>query len=267
MQLPTVPPIHVTVVSPERPWYADWNLWVSIGTLIVAAMTGWYAYETRKLRKGSDKAMADLSKHAEHAATASKESAEAAKASAGALGIQAQNTVKALEVAERNATAAEKSANTASESITLAKDSMRVSLRAYVTVEAILPVNQSGQIPSEIGITVINTGQTPARHLEVLYRVVVLEEVPESFSLYADQYRTWMATDVGKDQRRTVFGRFFGRDELLAKVQEISMKLIVHGGIRYNDMFSDEQRMTEFCFVWDVRLQAFFPIGPANNLN
>jgi hypothetical protein len=105
MQLPPVRPIHVTVVAPEHPWYAQWDFWVSVGTLIVAAMTGWYAWETRRLRKGSDKAMGKLAKHAENAAAAAKESADAARKSAEALAAQAEDTKKALEIAQRNADA------------------------------------------------------------------------------------------------------------------------------------------------------------------
>lgn len=110
MQAPTIPPIHVTVVAPEHPWYAQWDFWISGGTLLVAMLTGWYAYETRRLRKGSDKAMAELSKHAENAATGSRQSAAAAERSAIALTEQVQHTAAALNIAERSTKAAEQSA-------------------------------------------------------------------------------------------------------------------------------------------------------------
>ena len=58
---------------------------------------------------------------------------------------QADQTSIALEIAERSAKAAEDSARTASQSITRAKESMQLTLRAYVTIDEILPVNQNAQ--------------------------------------------------------------------------------------------------------------------------
>jgi hypothetical protein len=82
-----LPPVQVSFVTPASPWYAQWDFWVSVGTLVVALMTGCYAWETRRPRKGSDRSMAALSRHAEAAAKVSQDSAAAAQRSAEALKV------------------------------------------------------------------------------------------------------------------------------------------------------------------------------------
>ena len=121
-------------------------------------------------------------------------------------------------------------------------------------------------VPKEVDVTVINTGQTPARRVEVLDCVWLLSEIPASFASLEREFREWMPTDLGKGQRRTVHSHFIGRDELLATVAENTTRLVVCGFTRYRDMLSDDERRTEFCFVWDQRLQGFYPAGPMNNV-
>jgi hypothetical protein len=225
--------------------------------LIVSVMSVWYA--RAQARAAGIQAVE---------ATRSRELSEHALGDqAQALLSQAENTAVALALAARSAAAAEESAKIAEQSIVQAREATQRSLRAYVTIDQILPLDQNAdKAPREVSITVVNTGLTPARHLQVHYRVALLVDIPNSFAQYEEHYRTWMPTDIGRDQRRTVYGHFIGRDELLAGVADHSSKLIVHGGVRYTDMFSDEERLTEFCFIWDVHLLAFFPAGPANNV-
>jgi len=223
MQLPSVPPIHVTVVAPEHAWYAQWDFWVSIGTLIVAAMTGWYAWETRKLRKGSDKAVA-----------AAQQSADAA--------------VRGVEISQA---------------------SMQHTLRAYVTVKyvQVLSKEHSHRIPYTINICVLNTGQTPARRLEMFYDFKVLNVWPKLASVDIKQFSTMMQSDIGKDQERKFFAELKASDAELASVVQGSQFLMAYGCVRYYDMFSDEARYTYFSQAWDGTRHFFYPVGDMNSIS
>jgi hypothetical protein len=195
-----------------------------------------------------------------------------------ALKEQLEGTRIALSLAERNASAAEASAEVAADSIVLARESMQKTLRPYVTVLEIKPKEtssysgiitnlESGGVPSEAEITIVNNGQTPARQLKVYYHVAVLDDAPQSFNEHADNFRSWMATDIGKDQTRSVYARFFGSKEILENVAiDASKKLTVYGAVTYHDMFSNEEHRTEFCHVWATSLKNFVPVGPMNSL-
>lgn len=64
----------------EPVWYLQWDLWVGIWTFALSAFTAWVAFETRKMRKGSDQAMSIMAKHAAESAQAAIVSAAATKA-------------------------------------------------------------------------------------------------------------------------------------------------------------------------------------------
>ena len=212
---------------------------------------------------------------AERQATASERALDLLGA---AFKQQLEATTIALSLAERNASAAEASAKVAADSIVQARESMQKTLRPYVTVFEVKPketssysgiiTNQeSGGVPSEVEITVVNNGQTPARQLKVYYHVAVLDDTPQSLNEHADDFRSWMATDIGKDQTRSVYGRFFGSKEILERVViDASQKFTVYGAVTYQDMFSNEEHRTEFCHVWAARLKKFVPVGPMNFL-
>jgi hypothetical protein len=201
---------------------------------------------------------------------------------AQALKAQAEDTARALELADRNAAAAEKSANHAAQSIEVGRESMYRSLRAYVTVETVEPAEWVGfskvspgvlgcdKMPELALVTVVNTGQTPARHVEIQYNMDVLEELPKSAAEHDRHYRTWMPTDLGRNQRRTVRTKVIGKgveEKLRAASDDPRYTLLVFGRIKYLDMFSDIENVTEFCFVYDARLEHFVPAGPVNSVH
>jgi hypothetical protein len=64
----------------DKPFYLLWDFWLSVFTLVLAVGTIWIALETRSMRKGSDKATAEMAKHAEASARAAEKSADATKA-------------------------------------------------------------------------------------------------------------------------------------------------------------------------------------------
>lgn len=55
---PTIPPVIVNVMTPEKAFYTDWEFWLALGTSALAALTGWLALETRKLRQDSARSIA-----------------------------------------------------------------------------------------------------------------------------------------------------------------------------------------------------------------
>src|SRR6185369_16600225 len=83
------------VYYPGTLWYGQWDLWLSVGTMLLALMTAWLALETRRMRKGSDKALGELTKHADDAALSSQRSAAAAEESVKATRQAAQTGLRA----------------------------------------------------------------------------------------------------------------------------------------------------------------------------
>lgn len=67
IQLPPMPPVHVTFVTPEPLFYTQWDFWVSFFTFALAVMTGWLAWETRALRRDSKGAAEGAQKSADAA--------------------------------------------------------------------------------------------------------------------------------------------------------------------------------------------------------
>jgi hypothetical protein len=237
---------------------------VAIFALVIAALA-WY----------ENKRSADA---AERQAT---EAEKTRQLQAGALKSQADDTSKALDIAMRNTDAAERSALHASDSVQLGRESLHRSLRPYVTIEEISPgpgiiarIPQSAidvniyRVPREASITVINTGQTPACHLEIQYCMDVLDHYPQTSGEYDQQYRGWMPTDLGHNQTRTVLAKIIGKDETLEPIaSQFMRKLLVFGRVKYRDMFSDDDHVTEFCFIYDVRREQFVPAGPVNSVS
>jgi hypothetical protein len=217
---PSIPAVVVQWLTPDKSFYQEWDFWVSFGTLLLAFITGWLAWETRGLRQDSAKAIA-----------ASEETARSATASAA-----------------------------------IAQAAMERSLRAYVTVERPEPFNQNAaKIPHDVNVTMINTGQTPARKLEIFCCFGVRDEhdLPKGFDAERDSLRKWNQTDIGKDQRRTIFEQYLKEADFKA-IQEFSKLLVVFGAVRDHGMFSEQDRVTEFSYAWDVNRQHFSSVGEMN---
>jgi hypothetical protein len=238
MQLAPVPPIHVTVVAPEHPWYAQWDFWVSVFTLFLVIATLLLVRQTRKVWQRSDLAIGELSKHAENAAASSKDSADAAR----------------------------KSADAAVRGVELSQESMQRSLRAYVIVEGIEILSRiTNEIPSGINVCAMNTGQTPARGLELFYEFSILKAFPTSMNTKGKA--TLSQSDIGRDQRRKWLAK---QEYTQSDIQEISSGtsfLMAYGCVRYYDMFLDEPRHTYFSYAWDANHRYFYPAGPMNTLS
>lgn len=84
----------------------------------------------------------------------------------------ALETKKLREDSARSIAASESTAKASAASAAIAQAAMHRTLRAYVTVDRIEPrVKTADGNPREVDISVINTGQTPARNLCVGFSV------------------------------------------------------------------------------------------------
>lgn len=135
------PPIYIPQVvlpaPPEMPFYGQWDFWVSVGTMILATVTAWLAVETRRMRRGADRAL-DVTQNAMKAQAedtrnslgVAERNAEAALRNAMANQEQAADMRRSLEIAKRTADAAMMSAETNQEQI----NALRRQDRAWISV-------------------------------------------------------------------------------------------------------------------------------------
>jgi hypothetical protein len=223
IQLPPVPPVHVTFLTQEPYWWTQWDFWVSVFTFALALMTGWLAWETRALRKDSAKS------------------------------IKASNAT----------------ARAAAASVEVAQEAMRRSLRAYVTVQSVNPsMRDAQQIPRAVELILVNTGQTPAIRPELLYHITVLASAPEGqFDPNGPEYYKSLRADLGRDQTIRLHREKYPDDPELEGIRNRSRFMMIYGALRYRDMFTDVERITEFCYGYDTLSQQFNPVGPMNRVS
>jgi hypothetical protein len=223
IQLPHVPPIIVHWLMEEKPFYEAWDFWVSIGTLALAGVTFWLAWETRRMREDSKKAIE----------------------------------------------ASHKSADAATASVEVSQESMRRTLRAYVTVESCKPGMQDNRkIPRAIELVFCNTGQTPAIAHELFSHFLVMDHWPlKAFDPAGSEYRRWPRGDIGRDQPLRFWEEHYAGEDDLNAIHKHEKHYVIYGALQYRDMFSKDIRMTEFCYAWDARNQYFVPVGPMNRVS
>jgi hypothetical protein len=231
---PPLPPLQVTFVTAATPFWAYWDFWVSFFTLGLVLLTGWLAYETRRMRLSSDRISRSI-----------------------------------LENAQRSLAVSEENARAAMASVAVSTESMHRSLRAYVTLGPGDSRDQDNhQIPRMIGIAVINTGQTPASNVEVFYTLKQVKAPPTSFDIDVDGYSTGMHAVVGNGQVRNVYPTCFLTDSSRQEVIDGTAFLMYYGRIKYRDMLNpDVPRYTEFSYAWDHKLKMFYPFGPMNSVS
>jgi hypothetical protein len=142
IQLPAMPPIVVQWITPEAHFYAQWNFWLSVFTLLLVVATFLLVLETRSMRTSSDTSMRDMLKHAEASADAARRSANAAEVSADA-----------------------------------SKKSVELGNRAWVHLSALsMPDGSDLKQPYNVAYTIVNAGSTPAFDLTVTPALNVFED-------------------------------------------------------------------------------------------
>jgi hypothetical protein len=232
IQTPALPPIIVNVLSPEKHFYQEWDFWVSVGTMALAIATIWLAMETRRMRRGSDKAMGELAKHAEHAANASIE--------------QAKETGAALDVAKRNADASERLAE-ANEALAISGQ------RGWFIVKeqagSVTPVQmQDGpRMQIHLSIRFVNAGKTPVANVRIRACSQILQSRPLDYSEGCNnQHHPIVApgTDIGIGQ-----AIMCTHEEHRALTPAVRTAYF-YGNVSYQDVFG-YSRSTYWCYMYD----------------
>ena len=221
LQLPA-PPEHVRIVfmpAIEKPFYTEADFWVAIGTVLLACITAWLAWETRELRRD------------------------------GAEGVKA---------AGRSAAAAEKSA-------AIAREAMQRTLRAYVVVKEIKFFISDLGLPRSVTVRIVNTGQTPSQSQYCFCKVERLDLMPIKSEFDIKQNPHDIRDVLGIDQTRDITREITYpsiSDAAIAAIK--TQELVLHGLIKYQDIFSDEPHFTAFCYVFDFQYSEWVPRGPLN---
>ena len=177
-------------------------------------------------------------------------------------------TRKLREDSARAVVAAETSALAATRAIETSQEAMRLTLRAYLTVGEIQPLDHDDQqIPRSVRITIVNTGQTPASSQEIFYNFGVRNEWPKEFDVDTDRYATLMCAVIGRDQERSVVAKEPSTEAEQKLIVAGSAFLMAYGCVKYFDMFEiDTPRYTEFSYAWDQGRELFYPVGPMNGV-
>lgn len=209
-------PLVVQMLAPEKLFYQEWDFWVSIGTMLLALATIWLALETRRMRRGSDKAMGELAKHAENAAKASLE--------------QAKDTRTALEIATRNAAASERLAE-ANETLAISgyRGWLVVVKAPFSTVH-----NSDGGVTVVGGVHFRNCGRTPCSGIGARHCVSFLPQQPMGFA--DDGGHTNFAVVAPDEEVTILFKHTFNATEF-QQLQSKAKTLYIYGNLHYTDVF------------------------------
>jgi hypothetical protein len=205
-------------------WYSDWNFWVSAGTLAVAVTTAYYAWETRKLRQGNDRAL---------------------ETSRAAMEQQAEDTQRSLKVAETTAKAAEDSAE--------ATKLLAAGQRAWITVSDSTVTHGSPHAPSPLDIHLrvkfVNGGLTPAINVSVRRSIEIMREFPGEMPIKAKPDLLSMTVIGPGDIRVVELSRRLSQSELSLLTSRANF-LFAFGYVTYLDILKREPHKTEWCFIY-----------------
>lgn len=230
--LALAPPVRVSFAEIPMSWYAMPDWWVAAGTVALAIITFFLALYTYKLFRATREARTD--------------------------------SLNALRIAEQNAQAAQQSAATA-------RESMGRSLRAYVIVDELKVVNKLENILLPVGVTIVitNAGQVPAcdTYIECHAGVVFLQTDDCPGRYENDESIKQMRGVIGRDQKRDLD---FGFTEAFVRRHEPSLtfgrcQLQLRGSIKYLDVVANQQRQTDFNFVWHAQRGYFVPADSNGN--
>jgi hypothetical protein len=228
------------------------DVWVAVGTMLLAVITGVLSYYTWRLFKATQAAHND----ATSALTIAQESLKVAE---GTLDVSRNE----LKLSEANAHAAQKS-------VSIAQQQMESSLRPYVVVEEIKRIkNIDNFIPLEFAVVVTNVGEMPA--LDVVMNcfagVEVLAESGKHAGYTHDDGIKQLKGIIGKGQLRdlqTGFTEAFinhHQQGLLSGWKQLR----INGTVTYRDMLSQQDRETEFTYVWHSQRGNFTPVEELGN--
>jgi hypothetical protein len=225
---------------------------VAVGTLLLAAITGVLAYYTWRLFKGAQEAHNDST----NALTIARDSLKVAE---GNLAVS-QNELK---LSEANANAAQKS-------VSIAQQQMERTLRPYVIVDGLVITKQLHNFfPLDVSIVITNSGQTPATETVIEcvagIETLVTEVSPGGYEHDGDIKQ--LKGIVGQGQRRELR---FGFTESFINNHNESLnfgrkQLLLRGSIKYKDVIANQNRRTDFNYVWHSQRGYFTPVDEMGN--
>lgn len=172
---------------------------------------------------------------------------------------------QSLDIATKDAEAAVKS-------VEFARESMVRNLRAYITVENVHADignhARSGRLYS-FNIVILNTGQTPARDVTVKYAHLLNNDNPNASTLANCKLHSHFAGTLGKEHHEIARLQMDSNDNPTldhwwSNAETVTM--VIFGEIRYRDMLTDEEHITQFCYKFQPGPQ-FYPYGPFNTIS
>jgi hypothetical protein len=221
------PPLPLVRVVMESIWYMQWDFWVSAFTLALVLATLFLAWETRKMRRGSDAAMAEMLKHAETSANAAMASAKATQA--------------LVEVGQRP----------------------WISMRSmYLQAE----VGQFHRAVT-LYTTFRNSGATPAQCMRVNhYCLVTDQDFPENPEYKPEPDCAPIPISLAPNDEKRVLVQMRLADADVLKLINNEGRLYVFGVVTYSDTFGKEHH-TKWCSLYQGGMydDTRFSVGPRHD--
>jgi len=210
VQVPSVPLVKVVFMHLDRPFYTEWDFWVSVFTLVLAVGTLWLAFETRGMRKSADQGMRVMETHAAISARAAEVSAQATRAMA--------------EIGQRP----------------------WISLKWLRVLSEITPLTPVVRL----GLTFLNSGVTPAQHLLAnVYSLVTADPFPDAPAyIRAPGVEPFSVTIPPKEEKRVFTDITLDRSDALSIINQ-QKRLYVYGVATYDDAFGNSHP-TKWCCIY-----------------
>ena len=236
-----MPPVHVELITPHVIWYLDWNFWVSFCTFALAVTTGYYAWETRRLRQGNDRAL---------------------ETTRAALRQQTEDTKRSLELAEMNAKAAAEGAS-ATKQLTEIGQRPWVGHKEANYAFSSPAMGDPRMVNYRVECVLFNSGLSPALELRVGQQLQIFDKpIPDILDYPVFGPESSRAPLLPNETSITRCEEGFRATEIDA-VNAGNKVLCIFGRALYADCFKQEHE-TKWCLVLNTRLQAF---GYTNNHN
>jgi len=213
-------------------------------SFFAAAFTGWYAWETRKMRR-------DNKTFADQQIAQSKSSFEAAQRSASIAEQQLAQGKIASEAADRSAKAAEMSAKAAEDTVKTAIQSTQLSQRAYLGTTGIEFLSNIPNANQALVVKVIlkNLGNSPALNVRLAYKIHFQEDVQTVRPLYPDNKAPGfdIAPGVEIPLEHILPGNVTAQN--MNDLASDSKRLYAFGWARYKNIFGKEH-WTKWCYEY-----------------
>jgi hypothetical protein len=171
----------------------------------------------------------------------------------GLFWVQLKIIGESLTDAKVAADAAKRAAKATEDAVELSRTTAQLQLRAYIVAD-ISDIDMRGPEDArlvKLGITIKNTGQTPAHDLNVVSRTDVIEhplKMPFNFTLISGADASFAVLGAGQSmETESVAERPFNGDEMMrAEDPEGGFRIYTWGRVSYRDVFCGDH-YTNFC--------------------